>query len=181
MWPWRIYLAPKWPLRRKSRFFAIFGLYLWENRSRYRNNFNAQVLGNQVGLWAFQIHQNEPPCNSTSFPHLELENVKTRKSEYPFSNDKTLLSKLAYRAYQRFQWSPRCGAMFQALSLRNGCIDLHVLYTVGKLILLIWLTKFFNQNTFLIFTAFSMFNLTVQLAPLTSSICNVLQFVHVSK
>jgi len=41
--------------------------------------------------------------------------------------------------------------------------------------------KFFNQNILLISTAFSMFDLTVLLAPLTSSLSNVLQFAHVSK
>jgi len=38
-----------------------------------------------------------------------------------------------------------------------------------------------NQNNLLIYTAFSMFNLTGLLAPLTSSLCNVFQFAHVSK
>jgi len=41
------------------------------------------------------------------------------------------------------------------------------------------IAKFFNQNNLLISTAFSMFNLTVLLAPLTSSLCNVLHIAHV--
>jgi len=43
------------------------------------------------------------------------------------------------------------------------------------------LTKFFNQNNLLISTAFSMFNLNILLAPLTSSLSNVHQFAYVSK
>jgi len=41
--------------------------------------------------------------------------------------------------------------------------------------------KLFCLDNLLISTAFSMFNLTAQLAPLTSSLCNVLQFAHVLK
>jgi len=41
--------------------------------------------------------------------------------------------------------------------------------------------KVLHQNNLLISTAFSMFTLTVLLAPLTSSLSNVLQFAHISK
>jgi len=41
--------------------------------------------------------------------------------------------------------------------------------------------KVLQSDNLLIFTAFSMFNLTVLLAPLTSSLSNVRQFAYVSK
>jgi len=43
------------------------------------------------------------------------------------------------------------------------------------------LYQLFSLDNFLISTNFSMFDLTVQLAPLPSSRCNVLQIAHVSK
>ena len=66
MWPWPIYLAPKWPPT-KIAFFSLCLVDLWENGRRYRNDFNGQLLGKWV--WAFQRHQNQPP-NLTPSPHL---------------------------------------------------------------------------------------------------------------
>jgi len=93
-WPWPINLTPKWTLWRKSR-FLLYSVDLWENRSRYRNNFNGLVLGNRV--WTFQRHQNEPP-SSLLPPHLGSKTLKQHvQSYFPLSNDNTLLQSCSHQ------------------------------------------------------------------------------------
>jgi len=75
-------------------FFAIMvfrysSVELWEIHSRYRNNFNGQVLGNGYGL-SNDTHMT--PNFTRSLPVIwGRKREKTGKSYFPFSNDKTLL------------------------------------------------------------------------------------------
>jgi len=88
-----LFIAEMTPLQ--NHVFSLHSLDLWENHSRYRNNFNGLVLRNQV--WAFQWHQNEPPTSPnfwTTEVLLDLHliwDVKLGKSDFALSYVQTLL------------------------------------------------------------------------------------------
>jgi len=101
----------------------------------------------------------EPPTSPS--PHLEVESVKNAnrilhfqmitlscKVFFPINNfqrqscsskclegnRENIFEATHKYVLLRFPCTPRYGAMFQTLYFRNGCIGLHVRYTVEKLI-----------------------------------------------
>ena len=86
-WPWPIYLAPKWPPRRKSRLFAMFSRFV---RKRTDISKWLETAIRNIGMGFPTKPKSAPQLD----PFLPFGGSKTGKNAkkwvLPLSNDKTL-------------------------------------------------------------------------------------------
>ena len=156
-----LFSAEKTPPPTKIVFFRYVNLVdLWENGSRYRNGFNRQLLRKWV--WAFQWHQNQPPNLTPFLPFRGSKTWKRAKNGFyhfqmmklcgevfPIKNFQRQCYLHMSERHERNNFRNRCiitlcklilvhplnwrkCANFKRLYFLNGCIDLDVRYTVGK-------------------------------------------------
>jgi len=134
----------------------LFLIYAWppSNEEHYIDYSTAHYrhISHTQKTWLLQLAFYEP--SQSQLNRLQLNSSARTSLNLPNSPTSLLFS------------TPYIGSKFNNVSNTNSCLSP---------------TKLFSLDNILISTAFSMFKLTVQLARLTSSPCNVLQFAHVSK
>ena len=142
MWPWPIYLAPKWPPRRKSRFFAMFSRFV-RKRTEISKWLQWTTI-RKVGMGFPTTPKSAPQLDPLS-PFGGSKTWKKReKWVLPLSNDKSLrwsssdrklpATKLFAHMSGRHQWKffrNRCIITLFTLILVHPSIDANALISNG--------------------------------------------------